>query len=202
MEIISLLLGLLGFIITFFILISLLKKVDIDFYNLMPSSKKIKSHADTNQKKINIFISYRRNDSADIVGRIYEKLNEKLSGNFYIFKDVYSIPLGVDFRDCISSFISESDIVLAVIGEKWLLHKQLNKNSEIDYVVFEISLALKLKKPIIPLFVHGANFPENSLLPLEISQLNYNNGLAIRRDPDFNYDIDRLVFGLKALSNK
>jgi hypothetical protein len=48
-------------------------------------------------KPSTIFISYRRTDSADVVGRIYDRLLSSYSKE-KIFKDVDSIPLGVDFR--------------------------------------------------------------------------------------------------------
>ena len=45
-----------------------------------------------------IFISYRREDSADTCGRIYDRLRDRF-GKDAVFKDVDSIPLGVSFHD-------------------------------------------------------------------------------------------------------
>jgi len=45
-----------------------------------------------------IFVSYRRQDSADVTGRIYDRLVQRFDKE-QIFKDVDSIPLGVDFRE-------------------------------------------------------------------------------------------------------
>jgi hypothetical protein len=50
-----------------------------------------------------IFISYRRDDTADVAGRIYDRLIQHF-GEDLIFKDVDSIPLGVNFR----KYLSES----------------------------------------------------------------------------------------------
>lgn len=44
-----------------------------------------------------IFISYRRVDSEDVAGRIYDRLVQHF-GHDAIFKDVDDIPFGVDFR--------------------------------------------------------------------------------------------------------
>ncbi len=44
-----------------------------------------------------IFISYRRSDTPDAVGRIYDRLVSEF-GKARVFKDVDSIPLGQDFR--------------------------------------------------------------------------------------------------------
>jgi hypothetical protein len=51
-----------------------------------------------------IFISYRRTDSADITGRLFDHLTVHFARKD-IFKDVDSIPLGVDFRKSISDAV-------------------------------------------------------------------------------------------------
>ena len=43
-----------------------------------------------------IFISYRRSDSQDVTGRIYDRLLGKFTQK-QVFKDVDNIPLGVSF---------------------------------------------------------------------------------------------------------
>jgi hypothetical protein len=55
-------------------------------------------------KPVTIFISYRRDDSADVTGRIYDRLVQE-SGKKKVFKDVDSIPLGIDFK----SYLAEMD---------------------------------------------------------------------------------------------
>lgn len=44
-----------------------------------------------------ILISYRREDSADVTGRIYDRMVQEF-GQDIVFKDIDSIPFGVDFR--------------------------------------------------------------------------------------------------------
>ena len=44
-----------------------------------------------------IFLSYRRQDSAGIAGRIYDRLRAHF-GDDAIFMDIDNIPFGVDFR--------------------------------------------------------------------------------------------------------
>ena len=41
----------------------------------------------------NIFVSYRRSDSSDVTGRIFDQLKARF-GEERLFKDVDSIPLG------------------------------------------------------------------------------------------------------------
>ena len=65
-----------------------------------------------------IFISYRRQDSPHITGRIYDKLTSKF-GKSAVFKDVENIPIGIDFRDHINKELKNCSVLLAVIGESW-----------------------------------------------------------------------------------
>ncbi len=66
-----------------------------------------------------IFVSYRRSDSADIAGRIYDRLIVRF-GKDPVFKDVDSIPLGFDFKEYLDKKVGECDVLLAIIGDHWL----------------------------------------------------------------------------------
>jgi hypothetical protein len=151
-----------------------------------------------------IFISYRRNDSADISGRIYDRIVSEF-GKEQVFKDVDSIPIGADFREYIGESILQSSVLLVVIGNNWLGESKDSKNRRIDdpndYSRIEVSSALKQKIPIIPLLVSGATMPNDNQLPDEIKDLAFRNATPVRHDPDFNNDIDRLVKGLRKLLN-
>ena len=63
-----------------------------------------------------IFISYRRNDSQETVGRICDHLKN----HFEVFVDVYSMLKGINFHDQLTRAVESCDVLLAVIGEKWL----------------------------------------------------------------------------------
>ena len=97
-----------------------------------------------------LFINYRRIDSADVTGRIYDHLVD-VFGEANIYKDVDSISLGIDFREEIKSLIMQSNLLLVVIGRDWLYCK--NDNGEIridasgDYVRLEIEIGLKDNSP-------------------------------------------------------
>ena len=66
-----------------------------------------------------IFISYRRSDSIDVTGRIYDRLAANF-GKDAIFKDVDNIPLGADFREYLKDTLNQCGVVLAVIGPTWV----------------------------------------------------------------------------------
>lgn len=147
----------------------------------------------------NIFISYRRDDSPDVTGRIYDVLVERY-GAPSIFKDVDSIPFGVDFRKHLQSVVAQSDVVLVIIGDRWLTmtdsagHSRLQDQG--DFVRIEIESALQRDIRIVPLLVRDSSMPKEEELPTSIKDLAYRNGISVRHDPDFHNDMERLIRAL------
>jgi hypothetical protein len=64
-----------------------------------------------------LFISYRRADSIAITGRIHDRLVQQF-GQTSIFRDIDSIAPGMNFPQKLHDALSESDVLLAVIGEQ------------------------------------------------------------------------------------
>lgn len=147
-----------------------------------------------------VFISYRRSDSADIAGRIYDRLVDEFGRN-PIFKDVDSIPLGIDFKEYLDRRISECDAVLAIIGDHWVDASDATGKKRLedpaDFVRIEIESALERGIPVIPLLVGGAHMPDQENLPPSLRKLVHRNGIQIRPDPDFHHDMDRLISALE-----
>jgi formylglycine-generating enzyme required for sulfatase activity len=147
-----------------------------------------------------IFISYRRVDSSDVTGRIYDRLVATFDRNL-VFKDVDSIPFGVDFRDHLDQAVSQCQVCLVVVGRTWLEAKdeggRRRLDSTQDFVRIEIESALKRKIPVIPVLVGGASMPGPEQLPPSLEPLAYRNGAQVRSDPDFHRDMDRLIAGIQ-----
>jgi hypothetical protein len=147
----------------------------------------------------NLFLCYRREDSADITGRFYDRLVAHF-GKGAVFKDVDSIPLGVDFRSHIDATIRQCAVVIVIIGDRWLevvdAAGRPRLQSEFDHVRIEIQSALRREIPIVPLLVREARQPEPEHLPEPIRELAFRNGASLRSDPHFHADasfvIDRL----------
>jgi hypothetical protein len=148
-----------------------------------------------------VFISYRREDSADITGRISDRLIQKF-GRDGVFKDVDSIPLGLDFRKHLHDAVSRCDALIVVIGRDWCDAKTTDGKRRLedprDHLRIEVEAALQRDIPVIPVLVQGATVPPEDLLPESIRSLAYRHALSIRPDPDFNADADRLVRGIQA----
>lgn len=146
-----------------------------------------------------VFISYRRDDSKDVVGRIYDYLLDEF-GEVNLFKDVDSIPLGDDFRKVIENSVQSCDVIIAVIGSKWLDITDASGNRRIDdpndFVHIEIEAGLKRNIPVIPVLVTNASMPTQAQLPEALKKLSFQNGMQIRADPDFKNDVKRLIKSL------
>lgn len=142
------------------------------------------------------FICYRRSDSENITGRIFDRLEDELGSN-HVFKDVDSIPLGADFTIFITETLKRCKILVAVIGKGWIDavddvgNRRLN-NPE-DWVRIEIETALKAKILVVPLLVNGAKMPRTKELPKELRKLASLNAACARPDPDFHKDMNRLL---------
>ena len=152
-----------------------------------------------------IFISYRRADSADVTGRMFDHLTLRFARD-ELFKDVDSIPLGTDFRKSISDAVQSCDVVLAVIGRDWL-HSQdkqgnLRLSNPDDFVRIELEAGLERDIPVIPILVSGADMPEIEELPISLHPLVYRNSIRLRSDPDFSIDIQRLTRALIEILKK
>ena len=150
-----------------------------------------------------IFISYRREDTADITGRIHDRLTYKY-GMPAVFKDVDSIPLGTDYRKYLDSKIKECSVALVVIGDDWMKEDppesgRIRLDNPNDYVRIEVESALARGIPVIPLLVEGAALPPEERLPEKMKNLVYRQARVIGHDPDFRLHMDALINELERI---
>jgi TPR repeat protein len=147
-----------------------------------------------------ITISYRRDDSGAITGRIFDRLVAHF-GRDAIFRDIDNIPLGVDFRDQINRVLDQSDIVLAIVGPRWIGPRrgQSRLDNEADPVRLEIEAVLRRNVPLIPVLVLGAPMPQASQLPESLRDFAYRNGIQVDAGQDFDTHIARLTRAMDRL---
>jgi cell division protein FtsZ len=152
-----------------------------------------------------IFIGYRRADSADAAGRIFDRL-ESAFGRERVFKDVDAIPPGVDFRTHVTGVIDRSTIFLLLIGPRWIEPAPGGRSrlwDHDDFVRIEIETALRSRQLLlIPTLVSGAQMPSRNDLPPSIRPIVNLNAAIIRQDPDFRNDMGRLVAHLESLPSR
>ena len=143
---------------------------------------------------LNVFISYRRDDSAGYAGRLADSL-EPLLGAGKIFRDVEDIRPGDDFVQAITQNLQKANVVLVVIGKNWLNAKNdqaaLRLHDPNDYVRLEIETALKFQHQLIPVLVDNAKMPKPEDLPASIASIANRQALEIT-DMRWDDDIKRL----------
>ena len=104
---------------------------------------------------------------------LYHRLAERF-GEDQLFKDIDNIRLGEDFVQKITQEVEACDILLALIGTKWL-EPDANGRRRIDdpndFVYLEIKTALERGVMLIPILVDGAPMPSADSLPSDIGAL-------------------------------
>src|SRR5512138_999507 len=129
-----------------------------------------------------IFISYRRSDTAGHAGRLYDHLKDYF-GEDRVFFDVDTIKPGTNFEQKINNELDQSGVVLVLIGKQWLDVKDAAGNRRLDdpqdYVRMEVGTALKKDVTVIPVLLQGAEFPSGSSLPPELYDLSHRNAIRL-----------------------
>jgi TIR domain len=147
-----------------------------------------------------IAISYRREDSLPIAGRLYDRL-ERRFGQKNVFMDFDSIRPGFDFRDQIKETIERSKVVIAVIGHDWLGQKTDGTrriDDLTDFVRIEIAHALHRGIPVIPVLVNNTTMPMAESLPADIQDLAFRHALPLDGGLDFRQHAERLNTAIAA----
>src|SRR5262249_23056476 len=100
-----------------------------------------------------------------------------------------NIPPGADFRRHIERVLDESDIVLAIIGPRWVGpdHEQRRLSSPADPVRIEIETALQKNKPLIPVLVSRAVIPPLEALPDSLHDFAYRTAVQVDSGQDFDF---------------
>jgi TIR domain len=146
-----------------------------------------------------IFVSYRRQETSHLAGRLYDRLADRF-GDGQVFIDVDTIEPGVDFAEEISRAVATCKVLLAVIGPSWLTagdeqgHRRLDDPD--DIVRLEIEAALARDVRVIPILVEGAAIPGRQDLPESLAGLTRRNALFIRHE-SFRSDVGRLVTAIE-----
>jgi len=116
----------------------------------------------------NVFISYRRADSAAIAGRLHDRLNVVFPGR--VFLDVDSIEPGADFLVRINQSLDSCRLLIVLVGRQWLSSRdgKSRLGDRTDYVTMEIETAIEKAVPIIPVLLDGVPLPDEKDLPTKL----------------------------------
>jgi formylglycine-generating enzyme required for sulfatase activity len=122
-----------------------------------------------------IFISYRRDDDASGAARIRDALVARF-GSRSVFMDVDNLLAGQRFDRKLAQALDECDVLIAVIGPRWMdLLRERAAKEERDYVRAEIAAAIKRDILVVPVRVghegRVTSMPRETELPEDIAEL-------------------------------
>jgi hypothetical protein len=144
-----------------------------------------------------IFVNYRRGDTAYAAGWLYDRLAERFGGQ--VFKDVDSIEPGEDFVEKITHAVASCDVLLALIGDRWLTITDADGTRRLDnpddFVRLEIEAGLTRDVRVIPILVAGTSMPDASDVPTSLAKLVRHQALVLSPS-HFNADLSPLLRAL------
>lgn len=140
-----------------------------------------------------LFISYRRNDSADIVRRIHDSL-VSLYGKNDVFCDTTSILPSQEFPARIDEALYSADILIVVIGKTWRFTESGEDlfENESDYVMQEVAAAIHHDLDLVVLLTGGAQQPTAKTLPEQLHRVAKIHSITIDNDANFHSRIDEI----------
>jgi hypothetical protein len=141
-----------------------------------------------------VFLSYRRDDAPDAADRLYSSLAKRF-GERNVFIDVDTIDIGAPFAKVVDDWIARSDVLLALIGRRWINAVDPDGNRRLadpkDYVRREIEAALELEIRVVPVLIHGATLPDQHELPASLTPLLERQAVEVTR-AYWELDVERL----------
>jgi hypothetical protein len=142
-----------------------------------------------------IFMSYRRDDTDYPAAWLFTELVRHFDRD-QVFKDVDSIELGDDFVEVITRAVASCDVLLALIGRRWLTIAGRDGRRRLDnaddFVRLEIEAALTRNVRVIPILVEAAQMPRADELPTSLAKLARLQALELSSSR-FGLDIQRLL---------
>ncbi len=122
-----------------------------------------------------IFVNYRRDDDASAAARVRDALAARF-GKSNVFMDVDNLLAGQRFDEELAKALGVCDVLIAVIGPRWMdLLRARAASRERDYVREEIAAALERRIVVIPVRVGRDGqmppLPRAEELPADIHEL-------------------------------
>jgi hypothetical protein len=148
--------------------------------------------------RVDVFVSYRRQDLPAAAGRIAESLADHL-GPRRVFLDMQSIAPGAEFGVEIQKALRDCRVVLCLIGPRWDTNRL---GDDDDYIRREVRAAIEARKPVVPIVAYGGRLPDRNALPNDLHGLlarqavfiennaAWPSGMLVIRD-----EIDRILAG-------
>lgn len=137
-----------------------------------------------------IFINYRREERSLSAPAVARAARQHF-GVEAVFFDT-SIEPGAEYPERLGHWLSECDVLVAIIHDTWLASLRDKVPSRTDWVRYEIATALATGKPIIPVLIGNATMPPHQELPVDLVRLADPQQARVRPD-SLDDDLDKLM---------
>lgn len=142
-----------------------------------------------------IFISYRQSETQGVARKLCDALRRHYGEQ--VFMNLAQVPLGSDFRQVVAQEVERSDLVLVLIGSRWLEIVRSKATQSQDFVRTEIEIALARNILTVPVLLgEDAAMPQEEELPPRIGRLAYLQAFRLIPEQDFEGQMQRLIAGL------
>jgi hypothetical protein len=143
-----------------------------------------------------IFICYRGDDVPWAAETLAQIVRQRF-GEDDVFLDHLSIHLGRDFEDVLWAQLAKSDVVVVVVGDRWLADTGDGRHidSEGDFVRREIEFALRARVKLVPVLVDAVGDLRPDLLPPSVRPLASRQRLRLRQrssEADMKHLLEKL----------
>ena len=144
-----------------------------------------------------VFLNYRVREQSGYAALLYRELSQRF-GPDQVFLASRSISLGDDFVDRILASVVRSEVLLAIIGPRWLDFLGA-ADGEGDWVRRELHAAFSHDVRVIPVLIDDAQLPKQTQLPDDIAALSRCQSLRLRHYA-YENDLARLVAELRRVA--
>lgn len=142
-----------------------------------------------------IFINFRRQDEPGFAALLQRELC-RCFGTAAVFYASTTIRPGDDFERGLLHGVRNADVLLAVVGPRWLTtpHRRGGRaiDSKTDWVRREIAEAFSNGKRVIPILINSTERLTHTTLPNDIRKLSRCQYMRLRHN-DLDTDIKRII---------
>lgn len=142
------------------------------------------------------FLSYRRadQDGRTLAHMLYRELTSRY-GPRAAFFDVDQRRPGIPFPAKVQQALTQSDVMLVIMGGQWLEILRQRAEDERDWVRHEVAsgLARGDSYPVVPVLCPGVAMPSASQLPEELKELQWRDGVTIDPFENFRPHLDKAL---------
>ena len=156
------------------------------------------------KRRIRVFISYRRDDSAYVALAVRDEL-ERRFGKGSVFLDVASITPGQDFPERIEQAMQQSDVLLVLIGDGWNATGADGTrllDMATDFLRIELELGIALGRPIVPVLIGKARMPGEAELPTTVAPLHRVQAVELRAGRAFRQHLHELIATVRTVARR